>query len=182
MSHCNNSDSSSGFDGPSSSSSSPSPSSSASLSPGSAAVVSASSSSAIKPNECTFHNQISQMFQPNLTEFHKFNDYYNNLQLNYFDKSKLEQLLNAHAAIEPTSRIDFKINDNIMDVLKFTEFLVRNIIKMAKRIPGFKKLCQEDQIALLKGGVTEIIILRSTMSLNVETESWENVVSHLIYN
>ena len=122
------------------------------------------------------------MFQPNPTEFHKFNDYYNNLQLNYFDKSKLEQLLNAHAAIEPTSRIDFKINDNIMDVLKFTEFLVRNIIKMAKRIPGFKKICQEDQITLLKGGVTEIIILRSTMSLNVETESWENVVSHLIYN
>ena len=33
-------------------------------------------------------------------------------------------------------------------------------------------MCQEDQIALLKGGCTELMILRSIISYNPEKNSW----------
>lgn len=34
---------------------------------------------------------------------------------------------------------------------------------MSKKINAFKNMCQEDQVALLKGGCTEMMILRSVM-------------------
>lgn len=98
------------------------------------------------------------------------------LQLSYVERVKLEQLLAAHAAMEPASRDDFFIDQDLLDVLKFTDYFIRNIIKMAKKLPAFRDLCQEDQIALLKGACMEIVILRSAMSLNLDTECWENVV------
>ena len=43
---------------------------------------------------------------------------------------------------------------------------------MAKQITPFINMCQEDQIALLKGGCTELMILRSIISYNPEKNSW----------
>ena len=43
---------------------------------------------------------------------------------------------------------------------------------MAKQISPFINMCQEDQIALLKGGCTELMILRSIISYNPEKNSW----------
>lgn len=51
---------------------------------------------------------------------------------------------------------------------------------MSKRIECFKNLCQEDQIALLKGGCTELMILRGVMSYDPEKESWHGPRSHYI--
>lgn len=39
----------------------------------------------------------------------------------------------------------------LMDVINLTDIAIRRIIQMAKQIAAFKRLCQEDQIALLKG-------------------------------
>lgn len=44
---------------------------------------------------------------------------------------------------------------------------------MAKRITAFKSLCQEDQIALLKGGCTEMMILRSLCAYDPDKDSWK---------
>lgn len=44
---------------------------------------------------------------------------------------------------------------------------------MSKRISGFKKMCQEDQIALLKGGCTEMMILRSVMQYDSDRAFWK---------
>jgi len=43
---------------------------------------------------------------------------------------------------------------------------------MSKKIRAFKDMCQEDQIALLKGGCTEMMILRSVVSYDPERDSW----------
>lgn len=43
---------------------------------------------------------------------------------------------------------------------------------MAKKLAAFKTFCQEDQIALLKGGCTELMILRSVMSYNADKGCW----------
>jgi len=34
-------------------------------------------------------------------------------------------------------------------------------------------MCQEDQVALLKGGCTEILILRSAMTYDPDTDLWK---------
>jgi nuclear receptor subfamily 1 group I len=44
---------------------------------------------------------------------------------------------------------------------------------MAKKLSAFKTLCQEDQIALLKGGCTELMILRSVMSYDADKGCWK---------
>lgn len=44
---------------------------------------------------------------------------------------------------------------------------------MAKKINAFKNMCQEDQVALLKGGCTEIMILRSAMNYDPKKQTWK---------
>lgn len=51
---------------------------------------------------------------------------------------------------------------------------------MAKKINAFKNMCQEDQVALLKGGCTEMMILRSAMSYDPTRQTWKVINSVLI--
>lgn len=44
---------------------------------------------------------------------------------------------------------------------------------MAKKINAFKNMCQEDQVALLKGGCTEMMILRSAMNFDPTKQTWK---------
>jgi hypothetical protein len=57
-------------------------------------------------------------------------------------------------------------------VINLTDIAIRRLIKMSKKIYAFQDLCQEDQIALLKGGCTEMMILRSVVSYDPERDSW----------
>nr|XP_022323399.1 nuclear receptor subfamily 1 group I member 2-like isoform X4 [Crassostrea virginica] len=61
---------------------------------------------------------------------------------------------------------------NATEFVNLAEGFVRRIIKVAKNIEFFKMICKEDQIALLKGSVVEIMMLRSAINYNVQTESW----------
>lgn len=51
---------------------------------------------------------------------------------------------------------------------------------MAKKINAFKNMCQEDQVALLKGGCTEMMILRSAMNYDMTKQTWK--VCSFIYS
>lgn len=61
----------------------------------------------------------------------------------------------------------------LLKVINLTAVAIRRLIKMSKRISGFKKMCQEDQIALLKGGCTEMMILRSVMQYDSDKAFWK---------
>lgn len=43
---------------------------------------------------------------------------------------------------------------------------------MAKKVNSFKSMCQQDQVALLKGGCTEMMILRSVMQYDIDHSTW----------
>ena len=47
---------------------------------------------------------------------------------------------------------------------------------MAKQIYSFSQLCQEDQVALLKGGCIELMVLRSVMNYDTEKQTWQVIV------
>ncbi|XP_053311858.1 vitamin D3 receptor [Spea bombifrons] len=51
-------------------------------------------------------------------------------------------------------------------------YSIQKVIGFAKMIPGFRDLTAEDQIALLKSSVIEVIMLRSNESFNLEDMSW----------
>ena len=44
---------------------------------------------------------------------------------------------------------------------------------MSKKINAFKNMCQEDQLALLKGGCTEMMILRSAINYDPDKHVWK---------
>lgn len=64
-------------------------------------------------------------------------------------------------------------NPSLINIINLTEIAIRRLIKMSKRISAFKSLCQEDQIALLKGGCTEMMILRSVCAYDPDKDSWK---------
>lgn len=44
---------------------------------------------------------------------------------------------------------------------------------MAKKITAFSEMCQEDQVALLKGGCTEMMIMRSVITYDYDRNTWK---------
>ena len=61
---------------------------------------------------------------------------------------------------------------NPTEFVNIAESFVRRIIKVAKNIEFFKMVCKEDQIALLKGAVVEIMMLRSAINYDINSETW----------
>ncbi|KFM75069.1 Nuclear hormone receptor HR96, partial [Stegodyphus mimosarum] len=93
-------------------------------------------------------------------------------ELNNLEKLKLQELVIANEVLKmplPCGMSD----PSLLDVINMTDHAIRRLIKMSKKINAFKNLCQDDQIALLKGGCTELMILRSVMSYDPEKECWQ---------
>ncbi|XP_054723173.1 nuclear hormone receptor HR96-like [Uloborus diversus] len=96
----------------------------------------------------------------------------NSNELNTLEKQKLHELLLANEILKLPLVFGFS-DPSLIDVINMTDHAIRRLIKMSKKITAFKNLCQDDQIALLKGGCTELMILRSVMSYDPEKNCWE---------
>ncbi|KAG5670522.1 hypothetical protein PVAND_000780 [Polypedilum vanderplanki] len=112
-------------------------------------------------------------------------------ELNEVEIMKIQELLDANCALYAPIEEDqfsfFGMSDDLsikadgthffdpvlMKVINLTAVAIRRLIKMSKKISGFKKMCQVDQIALLKGGCTEMMILRSVMQYDSEQSFWK---------
>ncbi|GLV32763.1 Hormone receptor-like in 96 [Carabus blaptoides fortunei] len=112
----------------------------------------------------------------------------NTRELNEAERAKLNELIAANKAL--LAPLDDDINTliadecrlksanqqtdgRLLDVINLTAVAIRRLIKMAKKINAFKNMCQEDQVALLKGGCTEMMILRSAMSYDPTKQTWK---------
>lgn len=58
-------------------------------------------------------------------------------------------------------------------MVNLTAVAIKRLIKMAKKITAFREMCQEDQVALLKGGCTEMMILRSVITYDYDRNAWK---------
>lgn len=80
-------------------------------------------------------------------------------KLNQLEQNRLDEI---RGHIEPLilavadNKENKKILTNIEDGFKYFELIIKNLIMTLKNIQSFKNMCQDDQIALLKGGVGEI--------------------------
>lgn len=109
-------------------------------------------------------------------------------ELNDVERAKLNELIVAnkalHAPIDddicgliggPASLKsgDGKHDPTLVSIINLTAIAIRRLIKMSKKINAFKNMCEEDQVALLKGGCTEMMVLRSTMTYDVAKNTWK---------
>ncbi|KAK9890568.1 hypothetical protein WA026_011938 [Henosepilachna vigintioctopunctata] len=118
-------------------------------------------------------------------------------ELNDAERAKLNELIVANKVV--TAPMDEDVMESIashtadpqpklvtdqslLDIINFTAIVIRRLIKMAKKINAFKNLCQEDQVALLKGGSTEIMILRSAIHYNSNSHTWQIPKQHQTFH
>ncbi|XP_016952800.1 nuclear hormone receptor HR96 [Drosophila biarmipes] len=109
-------------------------------------------------------------------------------ELNEAEKMKLRELrLASEALYDPVDedlsalmmgddRIkpdDTRHNPKLLQLINLTAVAIKRLIKMAKKITAFRDMCQEDQVALLKGGCTEMMIMRSVMIYDDDRNSWK---------
>lgn len=85
-------------------------------------------------------------------------------ELNDVELMKIQELLDSNKALyapvdEDLSSLVLEdcqiksepgVDPTLLKVINLTAIAIRRLIKMSKKISGFKKMCQEDQIALLK--------------------------------
>ncbi|XP_076368550.1 nuclear hormone receptor HR96-like [Tachypleus tridentatus] len=88
------------------------------------------------------------------------------------EEAKLTELITANEVLKMPLSCEVP-DPSLLDVINMTDHAIRRLIIMSKRIHGFKTLCQEDQIALLKGGCTELMLLRSVMTYDPEKDCWQ---------
>lgn len=84
------------------------------------------------------------------------------------------QRTNTHEALQA--------DPGLVDVINLTAVAIRRLIKMSKKINAFKNMCQEDQVALLKGGCTEMMILRSAMNFDPTKQTWKVESCKIVYS
>lgn len=112
-----------------------------------------------------------------------------NFELNESENAKIEELIISNKALHAPVDTDLteislliseiksdpdnsKLDPMLLKVINLTSIAIRRLIKMSKKISAFKKMCQEDQIALLKGGCTEMMIMRSVMQYDTDRATW----------
>lgn len=64
-------------------------------------------------------------------------------------------------------------SESLIDVINLTSIAIRRLIKMCKRVWGFRSLPQSDQLALLKQGCTQMMLLRSVINFDPEKDVWK---------
>ncbi|XP_063369196.1 nuclear hormone receptor HR96 [Cydia amplana] len=111
-------------------------------------------------------------------------------ELNEVERAKLNELIVANKALHAPIDDDMsqlvaadctsnlKDGDGVHDprlvtIVNLTAIAIRRFIKMAKKINAFKNMCEEDQVALLKGGCIEMMVLRSTMTYDGQMNQWK---------
>ncbi|KAL5021810.1 hypothetical protein ScPMuIL_000965 [Solemya velum] len=86
-------------------------------------------------------------------------------------EEKYDSCFNSAYTEEQADRL--KTPSSANELFNMTDIFIRRLIKFAKKIPEFNKLKQEDQIHLLKGGIMEILVLRSAMGFNKQSSVWQ---------
>ncbi|XP_069115277.1 thyroid hormone receptor beta-like isoform X2 [Argopecten irradians] len=96
-------------------------------------------------------------------------------EMSEMNRSLVRELLRANdqgSFLANTSTQVRSIPTNAAEFINIADGFIRRLIKLAKNIEFFKMVTKEDQITLLKGSVTEIMMLRSAVNYDIKTESW----------
>uniref|UniRef100_W8C454 Nuclear hormone receptor HR96 n=1 Tax=Ceratitis capitata TaxID=7213 RepID=W8C454_CERCA len=82
----------------------------------------------------------------------------------------ISQLMMGDERVKPE---EAQQDPKLLHVINLTAVAIKRLIKMAKKIGVFRDMCQEDQVALLKGGCTEMMIMRSVLTYDNNRNTWK---------
>ncbi|CEF60680.1 Nuclear hormone receptor HR96 [Strongyloides ratti] len=101
----------------------------------------------------------------------------------YFENWEMElllELIKSNSIMKEPVNVSQPSNSNdfsLQDIVEFTNLAFRRTIQMSKMLSLFKQLDQNDQMALVKGGASEILILRGAMVYDVSRGGWKHYAS-----
>ena len=88
-------------------------------------------------------------------------------------REKLEEIIQAfRVSFDAPIQKEVIANPTNADFLNMADASVRRLVKMGKNLSTFRTISQEDQVALLKGSVLEVLILRSIRMFDRRTLGW----------
>ncbi|CAB4059110.1 NR1IN [Lepeophtheirus salmonis] len=93
-------------------------------------------------------------------------------EFNSKEMSRIQELFVASMFLEEPLDPKTSNPSNLISLINLTDLAVKRIIKMTRGIVAFNSLCQEDRIALLKGGCSELMMLRSIKNFDADKNSW----------
>jgi hypothetical protein len=69
-------------------------------------------------------------------------------------------------------QLDSGAEISLITVVRISDLAMRRIIAMAKLLNAFRQIDNQDQIALLRGGLSELLILRGLMVFDSNKGAW----------
>lgn len=82
---------------------------------------------------------------------------------------KIERLISSHKTLSVSHWTSLAECEQ-QNVILLSDSLIRNMVSIAKEIPGFSTIPAEDHLELLKSGWINVMILWSTMSLDQDMD------------
>ncbi|ELU05476.1 hypothetical protein CAPTEDRAFT_119973, partial [Capitella teleta] len=126
------------------------------------------------PHVCfVFHRLMKDLERQNLVHRNEVSS--QTRMMSEQDQADIEEVITAYqASLNINMEKDFPREqaNSMSDLVNIAELSVRRVIAMAKQMKDFKVLSQTDQIALLKGGSIELLILRSVVSFDKEKQQF----------
>uniref|UniRef100_A0A0K0ELB2 Nuclear hormone receptor HR96 n=1 Tax=Strongyloides stercoralis TaxID=6248 RepID=A0A0K0ELB2_STRER len=101
----------------------------------------------------------------------------------YFENWEMEllsELIKSNSIMKEPVNVSQSSNSSdftLQDIVEFTNLAFRRTIQMSKMLSLFKQLSQNDQMALVKGGASEILILRGAMVYDPGQGGWKHYAS-----
>ncbi|XP_053408316.1 uncharacterized protein LOC123559747 isoform X2 [Mercenaria mercenaria] len=132
----------------------------------------------------------SDLQEKKLQIYHSWHDVQDTLddvtnKMDDVEKSILLEMNKAHENSSFLSNTQTRLKNppkNSTEVFNIADGFVRRIIKVAKQLSYFRSVDKDDQVALLKGSVVEIMMLRSAVNFDVKTETWNLSTASCIKN
>ena len=93
---------------------------------------------------------------------------------NFIEELRMQELSSACDLLRPWTRYRKVVHEmsQVNQMYEAVEQIINKVIEMSRMVTTFKDLCEMEQMALLKGAVTEMIILRSVLNYMPDKDSW----------
>lgn len=93
---------------------------------------------------------------------------------NFIEELRMQELHMACDLLRPWCRYNKVVHEmlQVNQMYDAVEQIINKVIEMSRLVTTFKDLCEMEQMTLLKGAVTEMIILRSVLNYMPDKDSW----------
>ncbi|KAE9553399.1 hypothetical protein FO519_003409 [Halicephalobus sp. NKZ332] len=94
------------------------------------------------------------------------------------DRALVNELIQANHILTMPMNIGARNEGelSLLDVVRISDLAMRRIISMAKKLHMFMAQTQGDQIGILKGGLSELLILRGVMVFDPSQDIWKHQI------